>query len=250
MQAIERTFAILRVIARHDGELGVSRIGEQLDLPKSTISRFLVALEAEGVVMRSSQNRFSLGAGLMQLTRPRSLHQMLVHISRPELLALSQKTDEAVGLSVLDGCNVTYIDHIASRHTVQVVDWTGRSAPLHVTSSGKLLLAFSSVEFIDAYLDQSLEPFTTHTTDSADELRAQLGNIRAQGFAVSDEEFAYDVLGYAAPISAVTGTTLAAITLYGPKYRLSELGKRHDLVTLLRSCCMAIEEELHCLLGQ
>ena len=245
MQAIKRTFGILRIIAQQNGQIGVSRIAKQLELPKSTISRFLVALEAEGMVSRSPENLFSLGTELLELTSKRTFANSLVAIARPELLALNQQTGEAVGLSVLDGYNVTYLDHIASHHVVQVVDWTGRSVPLHVSSSGKLFLAASSAEFLKAYFQPPLEAFTSHTIVTGRSLKEHLTTIARQDFALSDEEFALGVIGYAVPIRDVTGTIIAAITLYGPKFRLTELDQRHNIIALLRKSCTAIERQLH-----
>ena len=240
MQAIQRTCAILRIIAQYNGEIGVSRIAQKLDLPKSTISRFLAALEAENLVTRSAQNLFSLGPQLLELTSQPTFAHSLAAIARSELLALNQQTGEAVGLSVLDGHNTTYLDHLASIHAVQVMDWTGRSVPLHITSSGKLLLAHSSPEFINSYLKQPLEAFSSYSITSAERLKKQFLAIRTQGFAISNEEFASGVLGYAVPIRNETGTIIAAITLYGPKYRLT---KRDELVKALKSSSRAIEAQ-------
>ncbi|MEM7343247.1 MAG: IclR family transcriptional regulator [Chloroflexota bacterium] len=241
MQAVERTFAILRVIAHHDGLIGVSRISEHLDLPKSTVFRFLVALEAEGLVTRSLDNRFSLGSELITLTKQRTFHDTLVEIARPELVALNQYTSEAVMLSVLDGQNISYLDHIASPQAVQVVDWTGEVIPLHIPASGKLFLAWQSEQFIETYLNRPLEVFTPQTVVSIPDLTQQLKTIRHQDVALSDEEFALGVIGYAVPIRDAMGTIIAGLTLYGPKFRL----EWDAVVPRLKKSSEAIEQKLH-----
>jgi DNA-binding IclR family transcriptional regulator len=220
MQTIERVFAILKLIAQQNGEIRVSRIAERLSLPKSTVSRFLVALEAEGMVHRTPENRFSLGEQLLALTRKPHHHQGLIAAARPALMALNQQTGESVALSVLDGHAVTYLFHLESQHAVQVVDWTGESVPLHVSSSGKLLLANSSQTLIDDYAKGPFKAFTKRSIICADQLKINLATIRKQGFAVSDEEFAPGVIGYAVPLRDASQNIVAAITVYGPKYRL------------------------------
>lgn len=221
MQAIERTFAILRLVAHDEGEIGVSRMAEKLGLPKSTVSRFVAALVAEGVVRRSTGGRFYLGQGLLALTKQKGGWEGLIAVARPGLIQLNKQTGEAVGLSVREGRSVTYLDHVASQHAVQVVDWTGQSVPLHTTSSGKLMLAWCDPAGLAAYLSEPLEAFTPHTLVSPTALKDELAAIRQQGLATTDEEFALGVVGFAVPVCDPAGELISAITLYGPKFRLT-----------------------------
>ena len=56
MQSIERAFTVLRELSL--GPAGVTDIAERVGLPKSTVSRLLSALEAEGAV-----EQFEVGGG-------------------------------------------------------------------------------------------------------------------------------------------------------------------------------------------
>ncbi len=234
MQAIQRTFSILRIIAQQEGQIGVNAIAAKLGLAKSTTSRFLSALEAEGVIVRSADNRFAIGPEITRLAQQTPFTQSLAVAARPELQALTDQTGEASALCVPNGNQTLFLDHVPSQHMVQVMDWTGHSVPLHTASSGKLFLADASSHFVDRYLARPLEAFTDKTITSAKALRAELVRAREQGYAITDEEFAESVVGYAVPIYDKNDKIIAAIMLYGPKFRFEELSKPEDLVALLR----------------
>ena len=66
VQSIERAFSILRVLAR--GPVGVTEIADRTDLPKSTVSRLLAALEHEGAVSQSEAGgEYAIGATMATL---------------------------------------------------------------------------------------------------------------------------------------------------------------------------------------
>ncbi len=243
MQTIERTFLILRLIAQGNGEIRLSQIAKKLHLSKSTISRFLNSLEAEGIVRRLDNNRFALGQQLYHLTQPEGEYSCLVQAAKPALESLNEKTGESVTLSVLNNEKVTYLFYLESQSVVQVVDWTGKSVPLHVISSGKLFLAqltqFDDT-FLDKYLQRPLPQFTPKTITTKKALIANLSLIRSQGYALSDEEFALEVVGIAVPIVDEAGGMIAAISIYGPKYRLSHINL---LYSQLNDCKGRIETQ-------
>ena len=57
IQAIERAVAILNVFSVDEPELGVTEIAERVGLHKSTVHRFMVNLDAAGLVERNSAQR-------------------------------------------------------------------------------------------------------------------------------------------------------------------------------------------------
>ena len=61
--------------------------------------------------------------------------------ARPVLTELVARTGETSGLSVIDGDEVVYLDHVENTNEVTLRDWTGARLPLHVVSSGLVLLA-------------------------------------------------------------------------------------------------------------
>lgn len=244
IRAVDRTFAILDVIASHPQGVGVNAIARAASLPNSTVSRILLTLEKWEVVSRTEHNLFQIGPGLIRLVSHQSFTQNLTALARPVMQHIAETTGEAVALCVLDNMQTYYLDHVQSSQTIQVRDWTGEHLPLHVAAPGKVFLAYGTPDFIEAVLKKPLVRFAKRTITAPEQLRVQLAHIRAQGFAVSDEEFADGVLGLGVPIKDKGGNVVAAFNLYGPKFRLEDMTKREQIVAVLLRGAAELEERL------
>ncbi len=218
VQSVERAFALLRCLSA--GPAGVSELAERSQLPKSTVSRLLSTLQALGVVEQlDAGSDYRIGAGLIDITAGASPGRSLIALARPYLTELAESLGEATGLSVIDGDCVYYLDQIDSSHAVQVQDWTGERVPLHVVSSGLVLLAALSEPRREAYLSGNLAHSTPRTMTDPAALRARLEHVAARGVEWVFEEYAEGINSVAAPVRDATGHTVAALHAHGPSYR-------------------------------
>lgn len=235
MQSVERIFGILEVIASNSGGVGVSGIAEAVGLPKSTTSRILNALEARQVVTRASDHGFDIGPFLIRLASQQPFTYSLSALARPLLQRLAQETGEAAAICLPDGFQVYYLDHVQSRHAVQVRDWRGEHIPMHTSSAGKIFLAHSEPTLVEEFLKRPLISYTTQTITSPERWRAELSQIRQLGYAMTNEEFAEGVFGLAVPVKNSAGDVLAALNLYGPTFRFQPAARREQMLKSLRS---------------
>lgn len=218
VQSIERAFALLRALAV--GPTGVTDLAGRVNLPKSTVSRLLSALEAEGVVAQDhSGGAYRLGDGLADLTAGQSADAHLATAARPHLLDLAELTNETAGVATLDGLEVYYLDHVEAEHDVQVRDWTGERAPLHAVPSGLVILAASSPAFVDAVLGAPRAQIVPNTVVADETIRDRLRTITGTGYAWVHEEFAVGINSVAAPILDPDGLTRSALHVHGPSFR-------------------------------
>ncbi len=226
VQSIERAFAVLRSLA--GGAAGVTELADRVELPKSTVSRLLSTLEQLGAVEQiTSGGRYRIGAGFLEIADAVQPGRGLGAGAKPHLIDLMRETGEATGLSVLEGGLVRYIDQVESENPVQVRDWTGEVVPLHVVSSGLVLLAHAPAEFIDDYLSRPLERFTEKSIVDHRLLRKRLASIRHQGFCWVYEEFLVGMNSVAAPIVARNGAVIGAVHAHGPAYRFPSVRTHH-----------------------
>ena len=224
VQSIERAFAVLSTLA--DGPLGVTEVAERARLPKSTAARMLASLVREGAVEQADgQSEYRLGPRLLTLSSGIGASRSLVAIAHPFLVELAEHTGEAAGLSVPDGRTVHYIDQVDSPNPVQVRDWTGTRVPMHVVSSGLVVLASLKPAALEAYLAGPLERFTDHTIVVASQIRDRLWNARRDGYAWVREEFALGISSVAAPVADASGEVVAAVHVHGPSYRFPAAGQ-------------------------
>ena len=139
VQSIERAFTVLRELSL--GPAGVTEIAEQVGLPKSTVSRLLSALAAEGAVaQRATGSEYERGAGLAALADAANNDANMAAVVRPFLIELSEATRESAGFVVRSGRNVYWVDSVDDEESaVQVQDRTGFYAPMHSIPAGLAL---------------------------------------------------------------------------------------------------------------
>jgi IclR family pca regulon transcriptional regulator len=101
----------------------------------------------------------------------------------------------------------------------------GSRLPAHCTSIGRVLLAGLPDDELDAFLaGAELEAFTERTITDRARLRAAVDTVRAEGWALIDQELEIGLRSIAAPLR-VGGATIAAINLAAaaPRVPVDEL---------------------------
>jgi len=245
VQSVKRAFAILEAVAAHPAGVGVTEIAHQVRLPKSTVSRLLSTLEnVEAVERVPNQEGFQIGEGIVALASQVSYSRHLITIARPYLLELAQATGETTHLCLPDGNQAHYVDQVNSLHHIQIQDWIGSRFPLHVTSNGKVFLAYWPEEKLDQYLAQPLQRFTPQTIINPDELRQQLVQVRQQGYAWVYGEFDSEVVGLGAPIWDKSGQVVASISTGGPIYRFPPKGQADEMARLTVEACHKVSAHI------
>jgi DNA-binding IclR family transcriptional regulator len=218
VQSVDRAFAVLRQVASEPG--GISDVARAVDLPVSTVARLLGTLESVGAVVRIGDSAtYGIGSGIRTLADGARASETLVGRARPLLTELVARTGETSGLSVLDGDEVVYLDHVETENEVTLRDWTGARLPLHVVSSGLVLLAAQPPTAVTAYLSHAPARLTRATVTQPARIRRRLATIRRQGYAWTIGEFDEGISSVAAPVVDGHGVTIAAIHCHGPSYR-------------------------------
>jgi DNA-binding IclR family transcriptional regulator len=218
VQSVDRAFAVLRQVARSPG--GISDVARAVGLPVSTVARLLGTLESLGAVVRTGESgAYGIGAGIRTLAGPIDISETLVARARPILTALVAETGETSGLSVMEGNEVVYLEHVETTNEVTLRNWTGVRLPLHVVSSGLVLLAAQPPAAIVAYLARPLKRFTGATTTQPARITRRLAGIRRDGYVWTIGEFDDGITSVAAPVENAAGVTIAAIHCHGPSYR-------------------------------
>jgi IclR family pca regulon transcriptional regulator len=110
---------------------------------------------------------------------------------------------------------------------------------------GRVLLASLGDEELDAYLARAeIRPLTSKALANAGELRAELVRIRAQGWALVDQELEEGLRSVAAPIRDREGRVVAAVNVSAHASRASRDRVRKDLLPPLLATAERIETDL------
>ncbi len=242
VQSIERAFSVLRVLAR--GPAGVTEIGDQTDLPKSTVSRLLSALEHEGAVVQvASTGGYSIGPTLVTLGSAAAPKASIRSAVRPFIEELSLLTGGSAGFTLRDRDNVYWVDNVDDgEEMVLLADQTGQSFPLHSVPSGLAMLAKLPSDQLDDYLE-SLPPSTGDRGDP-DKIRRRVRKVRADGVMVSREELDPGVNAVAAAFRVPGGAWDGAVYLQGPSFRFPDDGDEQRVIKLVAEAASQLSDRL------
>lgn len=223
IQSVVRGTKIVDAIAAAEKEIGAQQISTNLGLNISTVFRFLQTLSQCGLVEQNPETgKYRLGLKLldwgMQVLRRMDLRRDAL----PFLRELNEKTREMVHLTVYDHDAAIYIEKIESPTPLRVYSEVGKAAPLHCTGVGKVLMAALSKEKLTELLKRyPLRRCTPNTITDIAALKSELSRIRAQGFAMDNEEHEQHIRCVAAPIQNHTGKVVASISIAGPTTRVT-----------------------------
>lgn len=220
-QTVQRIANILRCFSAGEPEIGVMQISRATGLHKSTTSRLLSSLEAEGWVAKNPETRkYRLGLEIVNLAGTVLEQIGLRQAAQMHLRELVDLTQETINIAVLHGDECINIESIKSPHAIQYAGQLGRRNPLHCTSTGKILLAYMSAEQRQQRLTPPLRAFTPHTITDLAELEENLMQARAQGYAAAYDEFDEGLSAIAAPIRDFNEQVIAAVSISGPSFRM------------------------------
>jgi DNA-binding IclR family transcriptional regulator len=126
--------------------------------------------------------------------------------------------------------------------------WSVRSAfkprlPLHASSLGKAILAFSPEQTIDDLLDESLARLPKHTLDAA-ALRAEFATTRDQGIATELDEAVLGESSAAAPIFDHAGSAVGAIGVVDSTERVFPKGLAKGIAAAVGEAARGVSREL------
>ena len=180
IQAIERAVSILNAFTVDDPELGVTELAERVGLHKSTVHRFMVNLDAAGLVERNARTgRYRLGLHIFELGGLVMQQMNLWDEALPFLEGLVRDTGETGHLAVLDGGEAIYIERVEARRALRVPSAIGRGYPAHATNLGKVLLADLPRERVaEIVAERGLASYTPNTITDLGRLEAELERIQ------------------------------------------------------------------------
>jgi IclR family pca regulon transcriptional regulator len=150
---------------------------------------------------------------------------------------LVAETGESSSMAQLDGSDIVYVARVSVPKLITLRVEIGTRFPAQQTSQGKVLLAALSPDELEAVLAEpsraGLPPYIGRT---AEQLQAELTEVRARGWALADEELAPGVRSVAVPVRDRDGVVRAAmnVTVHAAETSVDRLLAEH-LPRLLRT---------------
>ena len=233
VESLARGLDGLAGVDAHHGSMTLSEVATAADLARPTARRLLLTLEELGFV-RSDGGTFELTPKVLTLGMAYVGALGLWDIARPHLEALVKRTGESSSMAQLDGSDIVYVARVSVPKLIALRVEIGTRFPAAQTSQGKVLLAALSPEVLATTLTMpSRAGLPRYIGRSEDQLRDELTQVRARGWALADEELAPGVRSVAVPVRDGAGVVRAAMNITVHAAETSTERLLHDHLPLL-----------------
>jgi IclR family acetate operon transcriptional repressor len=222
IQALDRAFLILDVMADAGGEAKLTEIAASAGLNVSTCHHLISTLYNWGYVARGANSRsYILGSRILHLSAACLRQVDLPRRAQSFVDRLNDQTRETVQLAIMQDTNLVHVLRREARHAVRVDGGLGgKSNAAHATATGKAILAWLPPTELDRIVaDKGLTTFTPNTIADIEKLKEELRLTRRNGVAIDREEFQLGVICVGAAIRDHAGAVVGSIGVSSPAFR-------------------------------
>jgi IclR family acetate operon transcriptional repressor len=202
------------------GEVRADELSAALEMPVSTVYRYLRTLVEFGFVDRAGAV-VRLGPKLLIGTGANVSSESLIRHADPVLRRLVDETGETAIVVRRIGLASVCLHAVETEAPLRATYRPGSMSPLHAGAPARVLLAFAPTEILDEVLGTELDRLTPDTLDG-DSLRESLYAIVQTGLAVSRGERIPGTIALAAPVFREDGI-VGAIAVVGPSFRCDDV---------------------------
>ncbi len=222
LESIDRMIAVLNALeSAHDQSL--EQVARTAGLSESTALRYLMSLAKHDFVERNPRTgSFRLGLRLFRLGTLAVDRRDVVNLARPVMEGLLKAFSESVNLAARQQGSIVLISVLDSPNPVRKGSRVGETDVWHATSLGKALMAALPSGEAEALLESvPLTGFTPNTMTTREALLRDLEAVRSRGYSIDDEEAVEGLRCVGAAIRDHDGHPTYALSISGPKSRMS-----------------------------
>lgn len=216
VRAVDRSIAILQSFTTEQPLMSVIELQKRVGLSRPTLYRLLHTLASRGLIeAEGDPQRFRLAHGVMSLAHVWLKALDVVHVARPIVEALRDRTGETTALFRMEDGRGICILECESRHVLSISRGIGDSLTLAQGATGKAMLAFMDphrqAEFLQAL-----------PKDARTQLEEALRNARRRGYTISRSEIFVGAVAVSAPYFDHRGSVVGSVGIYGPSARVND----------------------------
>jgi IclR family pca regulon transcriptional regulator len=213
IEALARGLDVIRAFQPRLPVMSLAAVAGATGLARPTARRILLTLDQMGYV-RSVEGGFELTPRVLELGMSYVLSRNLWEVARPHMEGLVARTHESSSIAQLDGSDIVYVARAAVPKIVALAVTIGTRFPAMQTSLGKVLLAALSPAEVDRVLaEPSRSGIRPRVVPDSEQRAAILREVRARGWAFTDEELAAGIRSVAAPLRDGDGRVIASLNV-------------------------------------
>lgn len=244
VQSLDRGLNILEILSEK-GEMSITDLAELLEVDKSTVSRLVETLRCHDMVQLNKQTKkYRLGLRILHLGTAMEKNLNIIEIARPIIRSVSEKLEQSVHLCAYNNTMAYVIDQVVHNSMYSLSATIGMIEPMHASSVGKCIIAYRREDIVAQMLENyDYAKYTEHTITDKERLMTELEKIKAQGYAIDDEEVAVGVRCVAVPIFSSRNQVRYSIGISGPVGLMNE-EKMQLYISRLQAAARKISKEL------
>ncbi|MEO0681896.1 MAG: IclR family transcriptional regulator [Pseudomonadota bacterium] len=238
VRSITRAISVLRALAESQDGLTLSETASAAGLAASTAHRILTTLESERFVrFDPSSGSWHVGVGAFTAGAAFARTRDVIVLARPYMRRLMETTGETANIFLESGGEAVCMAQVESRHSMRALTRVGGRVKMHWSAAGKAMLAHMRPEHARRILEEHGMPrATARTRIDVEALFGELAEVRRAGAAVDDEEHAEGLRCAAGAVLNEAGAPAAAISVSGPKSRITDERLEQLRDTVARIC--------------
>ncbi|QCC48045.1 IclR family transcriptional regulator [Halobellus limi] len=232
LQSVERSFDIIEYLGQEDGAT-LSEAADDLGLAVSTAHIHLTTLVETGYVVKDD-DVYRCSFEFLGTGGERRDGLALYQAAKPELDELQAETGEHTNVTVEERGYSVQLYKSESPHSIDDDASLGDHFYLHLTATGKAILAELSDERVAELLDRRGMPaLTDDTITDEDVLYDELETIRERGYSINNGEHFPGVCAIGTAIASEPDGAIGAISISGPRSRITRERIEEELAPAL-----------------
>lgn len=240
VKALGRSVEVIRAFGVGSPEMSLSQVAARTGLTRASARRILLSLVDLGYAEKEG-NLFRLRPRVLEISYAYLTSLGFAHRGQYVLEMLTQETEKACSLSVLDGHEIVYVARSTIPRLASFSVGVGTRHPAHATAMGRALLASLEPAELDGYFQTAkIEHITSKTVVNKSKLRKILCQVREQGYAYISSEHTLGLEAIAVPVTKAGGRVIAAMNVYADRVG-GELMLRNHLTKLRHAAKLLAE---------
>lgn len=210
---LEKGLDVIGCFDADHSRLTASEVGQRCGITRTAARRYLLTLQHLGFVTGDGR-LYWLTPRVLRLGQAYLESARLPRVVQPYLQRVTAGTQENAYVSVLDGNDIVFIARNGSNRAMNIGYVLGARVKAEVTAAGLLLMAMRDAAWQEQWLrTHELSTYTPHTISSKERLRQELARVRAQGWALSEQQLDLNFRGIAVPLRDRNGQVQAALSV-------------------------------------
>ncbi|MBQ3392903.1 MAG: IclR family transcriptional regulator [Lachnospiraceae bacterium] len=243
INSIQKACRILSCFSLENSSCNLTYLCNQTGFAKSTVYRICNILVQEGFVHKSENGfQYTLTEKVFALGVAAAHGFDFKNVSQMYLNNLAQNVRETASIFVENNFERLCVAAVESPSEVRVVSQMGKSFPIYLGASGRVLLTWMDPDRREEYLRTLEENPPRDLTIPVQQLRQEIEDTRKRGYAVTYGERIPNTISIATPIF-YSSNQHAALTVSAPNTHLAGV-KMVDAIEAIRETAKNINLQM------